>query len=837
MEDLKLQGMCLKKDLGRRWKLLGVVVVFTWLILVHLLVNVWLLLLFSALMAAVGAWLGPQFILGGGTAIHLERFVVLEKNSPAADTELLLDKEIELTIQKIIQDFVSSWYRRLSHETEFEDEVRGAMWQLAMELKRRMNCADREELTRKLLILGGCHLQCYKWAKARVEEINNVSERELRLWDAYQELSPAHKALSSSAEETSHARWLVDHVLKELLPSPHLESRTGKQLVVELIACNVVIPLVARISEPDWINVVLTNIFSKGPLKADVEKSETPHQPVVPKSLPLGINQEISPQIVLPSPQVNNISKYEIIDSLEIEQDSEYSDDLGLCKGKIDVFSGHYLQPPNPTSPFFLCEESELESPLSDLGQELEPPLMNSSDDLLSDCCLDSLTPAESPIIAPHEESGGLLEEASFSLQSGTTGHPDICIEPTELTTEFTTPPNDREGLSPIDASPIITSSPTVPLHPFSFVPLNSPDGPVIIQNLRITGTITAKEHSGTGSHPYTLYTIKYDTVLDSQSLGSLQPMAYHTVNRRYREFLNLQTRLEERADLRKFVKHIKGPKKFLPELPFGNMDSDKVEARKSLLETFLKQLCAVPEVANSEEVQEFLALNTDARIAFVKKPFFVSRIDKIVVNAIVDTLKTAFPRSEPQSPTDELSESEVDGKSQNDKKSTKSRLRFPSSKIAPVLSSADTQEKIMYCVREGSTVLDVLSAADMESFIQKQEKLLMENVAPCEKASTISISDRLQYSVHERKKTSLEGNVTTIALEVLWLAMREQWSWMCTDNMKKLTHLLCGSLIQSSNLPGHLCWFEIFEAYCEIHFICGLECFYHRLNKSYVLQ
>lgn len=33
----------------------------------------------------------------------------------------------------------------------------------------------------------------------------------------------------------------------------------------------------------------------------------------------------------------------------------------------------------------------------------------------------------------------------------------------------------------------------------------------------------------------------------------------------------------------------IKGPKKLFPDLPFGNMDSDRVEARKSLLESFLK--------------------------------------------------------------------------------------------------------------------------------------------------------------------------------------------------------------------------------------------------------
>lgn len=42
----------------------------------------------------------------------------------------------------------------------------------------------------------------------------------------------------------------------------------------------------------------------------------------------------------------------------------------------------------------------------------------------------------------------------------------------------------------------------------------------------------------------------------------------------------------------------------------------------------------------------------------------------QIVVNAIVDTLKTAFPRSEPQSPTDE-NECEMDGgKLDTDKKS-----------------------------------------------------------------------------------------------------------------------------------------------------------------------
>jgi len=37
------------------------------------------------------------------------------------------------------------------------------------------------------------------------------------------------------------------------------------------------------------------------------------------------------------------------------------------------------------------------------------------------------------------------------------------------------------------------------------------------------------------------------------------QQVAYHMVNRRYSEFLNLQTRLEEKADLRRLIKGQKG--------------------------------------------------------------------------------------------------------------------------------------------------------------------------------------------------------------------------------------------------------------------------------------
>lgn len=51
------------------------------------------------------------------------------------------------------------------------------------------------------------------------------------------------------------------------------------------------------------------------------------------------------------------------------------------------------------------------------------------------------------------------------------------------------------------------------------------------------------------------MFVLQYETAVDSENPENLQPLAYHTVNRRYSEFLNLQTRLEEKPELRKIIK------------------------------------------------------------------------------------------------------------------------------------------------------------------------------------------------------------------------------------------------------------------------------------------
>ncbi|XP_069751015.1 sorting nexin-19 isoform X2 [Narcine bancroftii] len=834
----------------KKW--LGLAILLVACLLLQLLLNVWLLCAWVVLVL-LGGWLGSQLVLSPTSLVHLDRFINLEPWPTQPASSVLLAREVEGTISNIIRDFVSCWYKTVSQEPEFVDEVQKAMRSMAVELQRRMEGVDRKTLARKVLLLCGSHLEVYMRAKkqAKCEKISCQQEEGIHsMWKTYCKFSEPHDALQSPTTEANYVRAIVDLLLHVLVPYPNLESRTGRYVVRELIMCNVLLPLIGKMSDPDWINCIIIEIVTKSSKKT-FDVMEQPLNRQMPTSFHLPSQKEAVDE-KLPTPKAVDLSND--VDSLQpkVEETNapidesvmKSNDQVDKSSESTSICSDH--QRPDKLDLFYSCEEFEPESPHSAVrkysneslalsmteelaADRLFPIELTNASDAAEDASSDELIIGEStlsytdgtlPTFDLNLVSLGLEHAAdekdeTLAKLSNTTSvlaHETIRILSRQHSFQEKDPisANDSTGNS-LEVAPaglLRTSSP-VSVPTYSFEPICSPDTPVVIHNLRISGTITAKEHRGGGFHPYTLYTIKYETAVDTDNPGTLQQVAYHTVNRRYSEFLNLQTRLEEKTELRKLIKNVKGPKKLFPDLPFGNMDSDKVEARKSLLETFLKQLCAIPESAYSEEMQEFLALNTDARIAFVKKSF-VSRIDKIVVGAIVDTLKTAFPRAEAQSPTEELGECEVEGKSQGDgKKATKSRLRFASSKIAPALNVGDIQAKITYCYNDNA-LSEGLCVAGMEDFILEQENLLGRRQLNLKgrvskgdgEKENGSLDKRLQSSEPSsfNQQLNSEGSETVladIALDLLCLLMKDHWSWLCTENMQKLIRLLCGTLVE----------------------------------------
>ncbi|XP_072310312.1 sorting nexin-19-like isoform X2 [Eucyclogobius newberryi] len=826
--------------LGQR-SLLGVGMLVTWLVLFHLLVNIWLLCVFTSLLVVLGGWLGSQAALDSNTVLHLERFITMDQITPSEEDEEKLDQEIHNTVRKIIRDFVTSWYSTVSAEKDFDSDVHDAMIFMAMELKRRARQVDRKELNQRILDLVGCHLQDFLKAKQLVpQQQRSVKWDSERLWRAYSGIAAPHVAMTSKGLEINYMRALVDLLLHVLVPSPHLETRSGRFVVGELITCNVMLPLIDKLSDPDWLNLFVIELFGKRSMQVDgIEENVQNPRPQLPSIesetslIESTLEQQTIDTEAVTDKQVPNNKEiftpefpmYFEVDSNDLDGTQNAEDDE-----PAQSFLRHCLRG-SKLNPFYQETDSDLDSPLTDyqqspidslvmIGQEeglddkqsidLEDAYSNAGDGSCPKVLVNS-----QPVV---DINGCLILKTAEGAASNIDIDKEGLIPPFNPSRELLLGVEQSELTSPNELTVVSPSQMTSPLATFSFEPLSSPEGPVIIQNLRITGTITAKEHRGTGSHPYTLYTIKYETAMGcenqesaqpisdeaeasscSENLSAVQQIAYHMVNRRYSEFLNLQTRLEERADLRKLIKAVKGPKKIFPDMPFGNMDSDKIEARKGLLETFLQQLCAIPEIANSEEMQEFLALNTDARIAFVKKPFITSRIDKIVVNAIVDTLKTAFPRSEPQSPTDDIDE--PNGVRLASDKKNKSRLKF-STKNLPLMNGSDARTPPLFSVDHNGNVFNGMTLGDLEVFISDREKLALRQerqdsyTADSPIVTEITLSPNTETRARSSEESVSEMALAEVTLNILCLLMREQWSWLCTENIQRTVRLLFGTLL-----------------------------------------
>ncbi|GFR28071.1 sorting nexin-19 [Trichonephila clavata] len=175
-------------------------------------------------------------------------------------------------------------------------------------------------------------------------------------------------------------------------------------------------------------------------------------------------------------------------------------------------------------------------------------------------------------------------------------------------------------------------------------------EAPTLFTDVQIVDTFQQNE---AGLVPYTLYCIQYTGIFHDTAKSSDIPHFVKqvvSIKRRFREFVALQSRLEDNPSLKTYLKGIKGPSKWLV-LPFSNLDKKNIAERKIFLENYLKELCNSPAISQSAELQEFLAYGGGERMSFIRKATDASvpRIDKMFVRGVkgaFDIFRTALPNS-----------------------------------------------------------------------------------------------------------------------------------------------------------------------------------------------
>lgn len=482
--------------LGQR-RLLGFGALLAWLVLFHLLVNVWLLCIFTSLLVVLGGWLGSRAVLDANSLLHLEHFLPLGTVHPplaSPEHEWRLNHEIHSAVHKAVRDFVSSWYRTLlpGVEGEFERAVCNSMLDSVMELKERAQRVDIKALVQRLLELFGCHLQSYMTAR----HIQSTQKETISLWKLYSEVDTPHPAVSSATRELSYSRGLVNLVLRVLVPYPQMETRTGGYMVTELITCNVLLPLIGRVSDPDWLNQTIVDVIARSREPPKLSVDELPAVALYAcqiqkeswatcKSLSLsdqdGLNSKCSPD---PDEALSQ--------GLPCKKDSSQGSMASLMSGgKADDCRAGLLTP---------CKVNCCSLTPGQLSFSSEPKMV-SVESLINSDSDDNLTAGFCD--CGHPKNFCDMIAASDEEVFG-------CFGPLKNLGPKVVAPEDFHWPAGIGQDkPASPPKTRLNLSTCNFDAASDHVAAVTIQNVQISGTITAMEQRASGIHPYTLYTVK----------------------------------------------------------------------------------------------------------------------------------------------------------------------------------------------------------------------------------------------------------------------------------------------------------------------------------------
>ncbi|XP_054709301.1 sorting nexin-19-like [Uloborus diversus] len=531
-----------------------------------------------------------------------------------------LEQEINVMVLNISQCYIHVWYDKISDSEEFVLYLNGCMRETLINLCKGVSKIDRKKFSFVIMQLYLHFLTHIVDAKQKSGKFK-LENFQMRHW-----------AIKDSLTEWCYLQSLVSTLIDTFGPAEYHSTFHSKcnpvlhAVVVEILAENVIYPLLNVLSDPvrlnSWILKFLLNYVMKQEQTEVISMDGISHQS---SSLNLDSGYGIKPKILLPAED-------SFVDSVSENMSVNVSDNT------LTIPPDTYVEGPSE-------ECHEVFRKLSDIGDFEDLPNFIGTG-LKSSSNINLL-------------NSDFLDTKDVSSEKGLPVSCDTSTIKRSKSADYIRQMPQLKALNVKEYSIVLQSENNKML--VALRPDANPNNlveqaeeaveievPTLFTDVKITDT---QQQSEAGLLPYILYCIQYSGVFhDTSSETPHFVKQVVSIKRRFREFLALQSRLEDNPSLKNYLKGIKGPSKGLA-LPFSNLDKKNIAERKSFLESYLKELCSQGPIAQSSELQQFLAYGGDARIAFVKKAvdIGVPRIDKMLVRGVkgaIDMFRTAMPNS-----------------------------------------------------------------------------------------------------------------------------------------------------------------------------------------------
>ncbi|KAK9499578.1 hypothetical protein O3M35_002596 [Rhynocoris fuscipes] len=189
----------------------------------------------------------------------------------------VIDEQLQEILDYIIRDYVYPWYDLVSDSEEVPHEIRVAAQNVIVAFANRVKEVDWIPfLTTRLVDDAASHLRLYRQARARIQAMPQGSK--VSLEEAFFDLELTmegglvcrdHISLTPSLQRC-YLQQLTDVVLFYLSPEVEFHCLALRYITRELIVNSVLIPLIAKLSDPDYINQILIWLCKDIPVTSEV---------------------------------------------------------------------------------------------------------------------------------------------------------------------------------------------------------------------------------------------------------------------------------------------------------------------------------------------------------------------------------------------------------------------------------------------------------------------------------------------------------------------------------------------------------------------------------------
>ncbi|XP_058254764.1 sorting nexin-14-like isoform X3 [Hemibagrus wyckioides] len=195
--------------------------------------------------------------------------LLLENYRPWLDLKVhsKVDASLSEILELVLENFVYPWYRDITDDEAFVDDLRVTLRFVAAVLVRRTQRVDIPSLiTLKLLKVAMKHIEIIAIARQKVKNSEHLQQA------ALEEYGPdLHVALRSRRDELLYLRKLTEMLFPYILPPKSTDCRSLTLLIREVLAGSVFLPSMDYLADPDTVNHLLHIFIDNSPPEAATE--------------------------------------------------------------------------------------------------------------------------------------------------------------------------------------------------------------------------------------------------------------------------------------------------------------------------------------------------------------------------------------------------------------------------------------------------------------------------------------------------------------------------------------------------------------------------------------